>query len=251
MIDWTQISSDPTDPKAWDAVQQYLTNISEVVERPWDCSLSTFRGFCDQWLFSQFNKEGPVLDIGFADHTCSPNDPRWRHGQLRKVISECYGLDLNKERVELIQTATALEGLIAGDLTQEPVLPVSKFAGIFAGDVIEHMDDPGSLLRFIRKRLKEDGIAIITTPNCYGKNARRIRKNGLVIDNLEHIAWFSPFQMNELCRRNNLLLKSIVYFREGKKRQLAQRIVPRLKYYQHKMRDVWCDDYSYIVCNRD
>ena len=102
-------------------------------------------------------------------------------------------------------------------------------------------------IRDSHKRLSKTGIAIITTPNCYGKNARRVRKSGLAIDNLEHIAWFSPFQMNELCRRQQLNLKAIIYFREGRKRQLAQAFIPALKEHQHRMRDSWCDNYSYIL----
>ena len=250
MFDWTTFSSDPTEPGAMKAVQGFLSSISQVIERPWNCTHRSFSQFCDHWLFNQFNPNGPLLDIGFADHTCDPMSSAWRHGRLRKIVDNCCGLDLNAERVRTIQTTTALEHLVAGDLTKNPDLPFDHFSGVFAGDVIEHMDNPSSLLQFIRGRLSKTGIAIITTPNCYGKNARRVRKSGIVIDNLEHIAWYSPFQMNELCRRHQLHLKAIIYFREGRKRQLAQALIPGLKERQHRMRDNWCDNYSYILSHQ-
>jgi SAM-dependent methyltransferase len=247
MFDWTSLGPDPTDPKAMGAVQDYLSSISHVIERPWGCEHASFTQFCDHWLFKQFNPSGPLLDIGFADHTCHPTDPGWRHGRLRKMINNCCGLDLNSERVAEIQEITKLDRLLAGDLTDKPNLPFDKFSGIFAGDVIEHMSNPGALLDFIQVNLSSDGIAIITTPNCYGRNARCTQKSGGVIDNLEHIAWFSPFQMNELCRRHHLNLKAVMYFREGRKRQLIQALIPALKTRQHRMRDNWCDSYSYIL----
>ena len=247
MLDWTTISSDPTDFKAMEAVKDYLAAISHVIDRPWNCKHSSFSQFCDHWLFAQFERAGPLLDIGFADHTCEPKAPAWRHGRLRAMVENCCGLDLNAERVATIQKTTQLERLVAGDLTQNPALPFDQFSGIFAGDVIEHMDNPGALLHFIRTRLSPTGITVITTPNCYGRNARRVLKTGIAIDNLEHTAWISPFQMNELCRRHQLNLQAIIYFREGRKRKIAQTLLPALKQHEFRMRDCWSDNYSYIL----
>jgi len=126
----------------------------------------------------------------------------------------------------------------------------SSFSGIFASDVIEHMDNPGQLMQFIHRHLSATGLAIITTPNCYGRKAKHMRKIGTVIDNLEHTSWYSPFQTNELCRRHQLNLQAIIYFREGRKRLLAQAIVPGLKGLEHKTRDNWVDSYSYILCQQ-
>lgn len=112
------------------------------------------------------------------------------------------------------------------------------------------MDNPAQLMQFINKRLSAKGLAIITTPNCYGKKARQVRKTGIVIDNLEHTSWYSPFQMNELRRLHQLNLQAIIYFREGRKRLLAQAIAPGLKRVEHKMRDNWAEGYSYILCQQ-
>jgi hypothetical protein len=129
MLDWTTISSDPTDFKAMEAVKDYLAAISHVIDRPWNCKHSSFSQFCDQWLFAQFDRAGPLLDIGFADHTCDPKAPAWRHGRLRAMVENCCGLDLNAERVATIQKTTQLERLIAGDFTQNPALPFDQFPG--------------------------------------------------------------------------------------------------------------------------
>jgi SAM-dependent methyltransferase len=250
MMDWTAISLNPTEPKALEAISDYLSSISRIVNRPWNCPHPTFSQFCDQYLFTQFNPKGPLLDIGLADHTCDPNSPAWRHGRLSAVVENCCGIDLNRERVETIRKVTSLERLCVGNIEDNPSLPFQEFSGIFAGDVIEHMDNPGELMRFIRRHLSATGLAIITTPNCYGRKAMQVRKNGTVIDNLEHTSWFSPFQINELCRRHQICLRAILYFREGRKRLLAQAIAPALKALEHRMRDNWVDSYSYILSHR-
>lgn len=123
MLDWTRISHDPTDLAAMDAVSDYLSQISQIVNRPWNCQQPTFSQFCDHWLFSQFDPNGPLLDIGFADHTCDPTSPTWRHGRLRAIVDNCCGLDLNAERVNAILQITGLERLIAGDMGNDPTLP--------------------------------------------------------------------------------------------------------------------------------
>lgn len=115
MLDLTRISHNPTDLAAMDAVNDYPSEISHIINRPWNCQQPTFGQFCDQWLFSQFAPDGPLLDIGFADHTCDPTSPAWRHGRLRAIIANCCGLDLNAERVHAIQQLTNLERLFAGD----------------------------------------------------------------------------------------------------------------------------------------
>lgn len=188
-----------------------------------------------------------MLDIGFADHTCDANSDEWRHGKLRKRFSDCTGIDINEERVKTLQAKTGFSNLIAADFTTIPTLPHREYQAIFAGDVIEHLTSPASLLRFIHARLSIHGLSIITTPNCLGKHLRQTLKLGTSMDNLEHTCWISPFQMNELCRREKLRLVSIIYFREGRKRLVLNKLIPILKQREFQSRDVWSDEYAYII----
>jgi 2-polyprenyl-3-methyl-5-hydroxy-6-metoxy-1,4-benzoquinol methylase len=247
MLDWTKISQNPTDPIATQALLQYLDRISQVIYRPWKDSHLSFKAFRDAWMFQRFGKSSTVLDIGFADHTLSADQPEWRHGTLRQVVQTCVGIDINSERVEAIRRATGLNNLVAADFSQNPQLPYLKFDGIFAGDLIEHLSCIDYLLDFIKQKLDSSGIAILTTPNCYGRHGRLTRKRGTVIDNLEHTCWISPFQMNELCRRKGLTLAEIIYFREGRKRILANQAVPGLRSLEFRTRDLWTDEYTYIL----
>lgn len=195
----------------------------------------------------QFNPNANVLDIGFADHTCDPKSEEWRHGKLRKRFSDCTGIDINEERVKSLRLATGMPNLVCADFTSNPKLPHRKYQAIYAGDVIEHLDSPGCLLNFIRDRLSANGIAIITTPNCFGRHLRRVLKSGTAMDNLEHTCWISPFQMNELCRRKQLCLKNVIYFREGKKRLIRNQLFPGLKQREFLRRDLWSDEYAFIL----
>jgi len=53
--------------------------------------------------------------------------------------------------------------------------------------------------------------------------------------------------MNELCRRQGLTLAEIIYFREGRKRILANQAVPGLRSLEFRTRDLWTDEYTYIL----
>lgn len=43
-----------------------------------------------------------------------------------------------------------------------------KFDVVIASEVIEHVEEPGNFLLFLRSKLREGGIIILTTPNGYG-----------------------------------------------------------------------------------
>ncbi len=45
------------------------------------------------------------------------------------------------------------------------------FAGLF--DVIEHIEDDQSFLRILNKKLKDDGMIILTAPACSGLLVKR------------------------------------------------------------------------------
>jgi 2-polyprenyl-3-methyl-5-hydroxy-6-metoxy-1,4-benzoquinol methylase len=87
-----------------------------------------------------------------------------------------------------------------------------NFDAIYCGDVIEHVNDPVKLLRFISRHLNDDGAAILSTPNPFysGFNKlRALRKESFYTPNLSHISWITPANMLEICYRSGLFLETI------------------------------------------
>jgi SAM-dependent methyltransferase len=92
------------------------------------------------------------------------------------------------------------------DATSEADLG-ERFDLVFIGDVIEHVDNPSALLRFAKRHQAPGGRNLAATPNPFSRKFfRQFRREGVMVVNLDHLAWFTPTQAFELARRNGLAL---------------------------------------------
>lgn len=80
------------------------------------------------------------------------------------------GVDLCKESAEYGKTHRGVD-IFAGTL-EEARFPDSSFAVIHFSHLIEHVPDPRSFLKEVRRILRPGGYAVITTPNVGGFQAR-------------------------------------------------------------------------------
>jgi 2-polyprenyl-3-methyl-5-hydroxy-6-metoxy-1,4-benzoquinol methylase len=171
-----------------------------------------------------------VLDIGVAEHAARYiRDPGWRHGRIRAVAARCVGIDILEPLVRELQVqghdVRCLDATSDADLGE-------RFDLVFIGDVIEHVDNAVALLRFARRHLEPGGRVLVSTPNPFSRKFyRRFQRTGVVMINLDHVAWFSQTMALELGRRAGLalhayhLIKPIARWKRPLKR-LAWRIVP-------------------------
>jgi len=75
-----------------------------------------------------------------------------------------YGIDYDKEGLALLRKA-GVDNLFFGDATSIDLQ--ERFDIVFAGEIIEHVPNPGQLLDNIKHLLIDGGELIITTPNAY------------------------------------------------------------------------------------
>lgn len=101
-----------------------------------------------------FANKGELLDIG-----CSSGKFLFL---ARKNGWSVRGVELNKDTAE-IALYNGLE-VTMGELSDAHYAPES-FDAIHIGDVIEHVQDPTSFMRQVRKLLKADGVIVLVTPN--------------------------------------------------------------------------------------
>lgn len=102
-----------------------------------------------------------VLDVGFWGQGVDPNNPEWLHNIIKNKVKEVYGLDLEISD-EFLKDGVHYKK-VAAENADFPV----KFDIIFAGDLIEHLTNPGLFLDACKKMLKEGGLLIMTTPNTF------------------------------------------------------------------------------------
>ena len=66
--------------------------------------------------------------------------------------------------------------------------------GIFAGELIEHLENPGLFLSECKRVLKRNGVIIITTPNPFS-----FEKRGLF--HKDHVMCFTLYHLENLVKR--------------------------------------------------
>lgn len=114
----------------------------------------------DLWFenlyFNRWFKDiaGPILDIGCATGNFMATHP--------EMIE---GAEIDQDSLKICQQ----RGLKVKQLDankEMPTLPGDYYNGVYAKQIIEHLDSPLNFLIEIRRILKPGGRAVVLTPNC-------------------------------------------------------------------------------------
>ena len=187
-----------------------------------------------------------ILDVGFAEHGIEyVMKPDWFHAKLRRnPIHRVFGLDINLELIEKIRKITSLDDLLHGDATDTQVrIDGGNFDVIHAGDLIEHLSNPGDFLLFCKNNLKSSGRIIITTPNPICRYSMPTYKRQGFLANMEHTCWISPTNMNEFCRRYGLLFLES-HYKMNKKPTIKNKL---RKHFIKKWKDLYFSEFQYVL----
>lgn len=193
-LDWTLVSDDPNDADAKDAVRAWLKT-ARIIHA--DCEMMDF--------VERLAHGRRVLDIGMAAHALRYVDqPQWRHARIARAAAHCLGIDI----LESLTTELAKRGFNVRcvDATSDADLG-ERFDMVFAGDVVEHVDDVVRLLKFGVRHLTPGGRLYVATPNPFSRKFyRQFRRDGVMVVNLDHVSWITPTQAMELARRAGIAL---------------------------------------------
>lgn len=105
-----------------------------------------------------------VLDVGPAELVGTVNRKkldRWIHRKIEGVASHTVGLELNAEQVKVLREM----GFNISHGDAEVFSLGESFDVVVAGELIEHLSNPGSFLDHAKKHLLPDGKVLLTTPN--------------------------------------------------------------------------------------
>jgi SAM-dependent methyltransferase len=151
--------------------------------------------------------EGPdVLDVG-----CSGQDDRrsdltsewWLHGQLLLQFPDAWGLEYSHGNVAAL-AAHGVSNVHQGDAQSFSL--ERFFDTIIAGELIEHLEDPGAFLRCAARHLKPGGRIILTTPYPFsiGFVLYSWLRFPRTCTNPEHTMWLCPTTLRQLVERVGL-----------------------------------------------
>jgi 2-polyprenyl-3-methyl-5-hydroxy-6-metoxy-1,4-benzoquinol methylase len=116
-----------------------------------------------QWILRHV--KGPrVLDIGCAGYLPDASSAWWLHGRLYSLFPQVVGIDYDEKIVRDL-AAMGYQRIHHADAQSFKL--AERFDTIVAGEVIEHLPNPGVFLERARHHLAPGGRLIVTTPSVF------------------------------------------------------------------------------------
>ncbi|OGK09772.1 hypothetical protein A2767_05800 [Candidatus Roizmanbacteria bacterium RIFCSPHIGHO2_01_FULL_35_10] len=137
--------------------------------------------------------KGTILDIG-----CSTGI--FLH-EAEKLGWKTYGTDLSEWSINFAKNVYHLKNVFQGTLEKQK-FKSNFFDCIVILDVIEHVTDPGKLLKEANRLLKKDGILCLVTPDI-GSPTAKIMKESWWHIRPPHLFYFTSHSIKKLLEKNN------------------------------------------------
>lgn len=164
-----------------------------------------------------------VLHLGCTNHPYTEEaikNEMLLHFDLEKTAKELHGFDYDQAGLDVLSRYGA-KNLHRADLEKlEDVALDETFDVIIAGEMIEHLSNPGLFLRGIRRFMRNDTRLVITTINAYC--AMRffiygLRGKGGANEPVhpDHVFYYSYSTLNLLLKRENYAVEQFLFYDIG------------------------------------
>ena len=176
-----------------------------------------------EWM-KNLAKEKTVLHLGCTNFPYTRESIEKEmlfHFALRDSAKELYGFDFDQEGIDIL-AGYGCGNLFRADLERlEDVELDRKFDMIIAGEMIEHLNNPGKFLEGIQRFMNSDSRLIITTVNAYcamrfviyallGKGGTNEPVHP------DHVAYYSYSTLKVLIERHGLTVDEFLFYDLGK-----------------------------------
>jgi SAM-dependent methyltransferase len=179
-----------------------------------------------------------VLHLGCSDWPVTAQRLRegsLLHARLYQVARELVGVDISPEGTELLCQAGLGEALVGDAEDLGATLGGRRFEVVVAGEVLEHLSNPGLALAGIGQALEPGGVFFASVPNAYCLPLFLRFLAGEEKVHRDHCCYYSPKTLHELLRRHGFVLTAIGYSARPTRGSLAdavfaavERTLPRL-----------------------
>jgi len=147
-----------------------------------------------------------VIHVGFADagyREFHVAEEQWLHDHLASVATELVGIDLDVDGVaEAVARGYEAYAADCCDVEAVAALDLQSADTVIAGEIIEHLDDPGGFLDAMHELCASDGVLVITTPNAYGWVNPAALLAGYEVNHPDHIAMYTWRTLSQMLRRH-------------------------------------------------
>ncbi len=139
------------------------------------------------------------------------------HEKITHVATSLVGVDADEEGVSYFRKIGYLETYVENveNFSNQEVCR-KNYDIIVAGEIIEHLENPGLFLRSVQKLMNSKTEIVITTINayCFFRFIYYLFKQELV--HSDHNYYFSPIVLNKLITRCGLEVTDFKYYPVGK-----------------------------------
>lgn len=147
-----------------------------------------------------------VVHVGFVDAGCqalNEESGAWLHEHLAGTASELIGLDLDNAGVENArERGYEAYAVDCRDVDAVRALRLGPADIVVAGEVIEHLDDPGSFLDGVHALVAPGGVLVVTTPNASGLVNTVALLANYEVNHPDHVALFTCTTLDTMLGRH-------------------------------------------------
>lgn len=164
-----------------------------------------------------------VLHLGCANYPYTQDSidkNMLLHFELQGIASELHGFDFDQPGLDIL-THHGSKNLYRGDLEKLDELELNQtFDVIVAGEMIEHLNNPGLFLKGIQRFMSEGSVLLLTTINSYcGMRFLQygLRGKGGIQEPVhpDHVAYYSYSTLSLLLRRHGLKVDEFLFYDIG------------------------------------
>lgn len=150
--------------------------------------------------------------VGFADQSDVDRVKLAKESlhQALTVSAKTTGIDYSKTAIRYLKEKGVFNNVIFGNVEKlDEVGLEGTFDVIVAGDIIEHLSNPGLLLEGLKRFFHKDTVLVITTPHAFGLlNFIRFAR-GRFAEGREHVMTFNAINIRQLLERHGYVLESL------------------------------------------
>ena len=172
-----------------------------------------------------------VLHLGCANYpftrTSIDND-MLLHFDLEKIARELYGFDFDQAGLDILAQEGS-KNLFRADLEHLEDVPLdAAFDVIIAGEMIEHLNNPGLFLEGIKRFMRPDSLILITTINAYSGMRflyYGVKGKGGLQEPVhpDHVAYYSYSTLSKLLQRHGLTVDNFLFYDIGREHRAHNR----------------------------
>lgn len=122
-----------------------------------------------QELIISLCKDKSVLHLGCADYPATQEQidkKRFLHTKIMSVARNVTGIDNNRSGIELLCKA-GINNIVEADAENLHKLDIGTFEVVIAGEIIEHLKNPGFFLEGVKKFMNSESLLVISVPNAF------------------------------------------------------------------------------------